>query len=437
MNTKCFSFYSYKGGSGRSTTAVNTVFHLIDVMEASPEHPILIVDTDLESAGLTYFFDCKDKFTECFVDSIHTGKFFDENSRFYESKNEQRKFFDQEMRCYACSQTDLVELWNDVMHIKAELVLNGVQLKRSQIRMLSAILRAERVKEEPNEKEQRIRKAWGDSRLNIMIENVRSCRDPFEKAQIIEKYLPTAHFIDVSPFFAKEPGTVRFLGVDVNYLGKRLQYITNSQQITHAGNDLAEDLVEMCDTYGYKAVVFDCGSGIQTTAEMVHNISDVIVYCMRPTIQFIRGTETQLEDYYSRFNRKKSEYLSGYKPVIILPTSIPPVSNSSVSGVETLRKDSFSAISRIVRTYREVVDGSFCTPETALNEVEYFKWREQILGGRVIESSVSPEVFRIAQRYSSKNSMPQDAQRAFRTYRKLAELLVKNANLCLDDDGEE
>ena len=47
--TKCYTFYSYKGGSGRSTTAVNTVGHLIDVLGADSSHPILIVDADLES----------------------------------------------------------------------------------------------------------------------------------------------------------------------------------------------------------------------------------------------------------------------------------------------------------------------------------------------------------------------------------------------------
>ena len=49
--TACYTFYSYKGGSGRTTTLLNTTKHLIDKMGASPQKPILLVDSDLESAG--------------------------------------------------------------------------------------------------------------------------------------------------------------------------------------------------------------------------------------------------------------------------------------------------------------------------------------------------------------------------------------------------
>ena len=70
---KCFSFYSYKGGSGRSTTCVNTLLHLIRKMNAGPQHPILLVDTDLESAGLTYFFGCQKKFTARLSGAIDTA----------------------------------------------------------------------------------------------------------------------------------------------------------------------------------------------------------------------------------------------------------------------------------------------------------------------------------------------------------------------------
>ena len=59
---QCYTFYSYKGGSGRSTTLLNTVKCLIKDLDADPEHPILVVDADLESAGLTYYFGFQDKF---------------------------------------------------------------------------------------------------------------------------------------------------------------------------------------------------------------------------------------------------------------------------------------------------------------------------------------------------------------------------------------
>lgn len=52
------SFFSYKGGSGRTSLLYNTIPFLADVLDASPEHPIVIVDCDTESAGLTFLLDC-------------------------------------------------------------------------------------------------------------------------------------------------------------------------------------------------------------------------------------------------------------------------------------------------------------------------------------------------------------------------------------------
>ena len=72
--TACYTFYSYKGGSGRTTTLLNTTKHLIDELGANAEKPILLVDADLESAGLTYFFNAQEKFTDLFPKSIHTCK---------------------------------------------------------------------------------------------------------------------------------------------------------------------------------------------------------------------------------------------------------------------------------------------------------------------------------------------------------------------------
>ena len=56
------SFYSYKGGSGRSTTAWNTIQRLVTIMEPTTEAPFVIVDTDTESAGATFLYDAKDEF---------------------------------------------------------------------------------------------------------------------------------------------------------------------------------------------------------------------------------------------------------------------------------------------------------------------------------------------------------------------------------------
>jgi cellulose biosynthesis protein BcsQ len=57
------SFYSYKGGSGRSTTAWNTIQQLAEIMKPTKEHPFVIVDADTQSAGATFLFGAEEEFT--------------------------------------------------------------------------------------------------------------------------------------------------------------------------------------------------------------------------------------------------------------------------------------------------------------------------------------------------------------------------------------
>lgn len=48
------TFFSYKGGSGRSTTCMNTLPFLAEELGACRNRPILLLDMDIESAGMTY-----------------------------------------------------------------------------------------------------------------------------------------------------------------------------------------------------------------------------------------------------------------------------------------------------------------------------------------------------------------------------------------------
>lgn len=51
---KTITFYSYKGGAGRSSTTLNTLPYLVQSLHASANAPILVLDMDLDSAGMTY-----------------------------------------------------------------------------------------------------------------------------------------------------------------------------------------------------------------------------------------------------------------------------------------------------------------------------------------------------------------------------------------------
>lgn len=55
------SFFSYKGGSGRTTTTLNTLYYLIRKVRPTPEHPLIIIDADSESYGMSLLLKDKDQ----------------------------------------------------------------------------------------------------------------------------------------------------------------------------------------------------------------------------------------------------------------------------------------------------------------------------------------------------------------------------------------
>ncbi len=61
------AFYSYKGGSGRSTACVNFIYFFAKKVNATPQNPIVVVDCDIDSAGLTYLFQRKCQARDKFV----------------------------------------------------------------------------------------------------------------------------------------------------------------------------------------------------------------------------------------------------------------------------------------------------------------------------------------------------------------------------------
>lgn len=59
---KQITFHSYKGGSGRSSTTLNTIPYLAEALGADAEHPILLLDLDIDSAGMTYLLGKADHY---------------------------------------------------------------------------------------------------------------------------------------------------------------------------------------------------------------------------------------------------------------------------------------------------------------------------------------------------------------------------------------
>ena len=419
--TKCYTFYSYKGGSGRSTTAVNTVNHLVDAIGADSEHPILLVDADLESAGLTFYFEQEKKFSNKFTHcgSINTTHLLAgpcDPSQYFNKSSIKQPMNDKTKKRFMIHFDD--------ENPSIEELFSGILLPNSDWDMLEYIVRHHNLFKEQHQdndiKKQydiinlldKLRKIHNDTKLSAD-EVIR------EKYEAIDDFLPSSIFTDISRFFGRPAGTVRFLGVDVNYKDEQLAHNDSVQQI--------KNLLKACRSSenNYKAVVFDSGAGTQSSANAFHQISDVLVYCMRPTMQFARGTYLNVENYFDQLRQCKDTKKGADSPlknVVIIPTAVPDEDDFAA-----LRRDCFEEINDIVADFSDVVDGYFCSPEKALCEVDVFKWRELILGVADGHSNLDADVRAIVNSYSDPRRLPKDAAKAYATYRELAERIVFNS----------
>ncbi|MEG2454563.1 MAG: hypothetical protein RSB20_06820, partial [Clostridia bacterium] len=58
---KNISFFSYKGGSGRTSILYNTIPFLVKELGATETEPIILMDLDIDSKGLSYLLAEKSK----------------------------------------------------------------------------------------------------------------------------------------------------------------------------------------------------------------------------------------------------------------------------------------------------------------------------------------------------------------------------------------
>lgn len=54
---RSISFFSYKGGAGRTTLAFNTIPYIIDELKPTPKNPIVLIDLDIDSKGMSFLLD--------------------------------------------------------------------------------------------------------------------------------------------------------------------------------------------------------------------------------------------------------------------------------------------------------------------------------------------------------------------------------------------
>ena len=444
MNAKCYTFYSYKGGSGRTTTLLNTTKHLADVLHASKEHPILLVDADLESAGLTYFFGCKKRFTARFNYTLNAESFLNNAGMFCRDFTGKVTFGVSKERLFStdaiaeriarlCSSaTDGAEASKEKADdIKS--LFKDVYIRQTTHKLMEDILSMKEKEEQHKEDIGYLNfcKSYDMNSLLRCLADIRSTESAEDalkkKREAIEAFLPADSMEDVSRFFGFEYGTIKFIGVDTRFSG--IHATLENQKAAINKNIIAAE----CGKRGFSAVLFDSGAGVQSTAHVLNHVSDVLVYCMRPTSQFCSGTSMQLINYQqslaaiAKANNEKAEDRgepTGKKAVIILPTAVPYETEET----KKLQSHSFSRIEDMSKLFGSFVDDTFCSYARSLKEVSLFKWRECILGvdPKSVET-LSDEFRSVLQPYFEYDSMPADAKEAYRTYRLLAERLCYNS----------
>lgn len=428
---KCITFYSYKGGSGRSTTLVNTAKHLIDELNISPDNPMLVVDADLESAGLTFFFNLENKFTSKFQQSINTASLIFQNGKYFKDNTADNAF--------GAAGTMMRYPLNDMLIEKMQKAARkaydvaklfaGVRVNSNEKQILEAMTEAcinvNTDSSSENDKDHEIFMSYNIGTLFFKLSLIQNDKNvpESEKTALKEKEitnaLPAQEFVDISSYFDAPAGSVKFLGADIK-----------STDIVPHGSDLPSNIKKLlfqCTLHGYSTVLFDSGAGTQSTPYSLHKVSDVLVYCMRASRQFARGTYNQLLNSNTELKRlldDQGKTGTDRKTVIVLPTAV-AAPNKSTS---KLCDESFDSIQKMATAFRDIVDPTFCTKDTALPEVELFKWQEIILGTSLYNQCDLNKIPELSS-YTKESTMPDDAKKAYNTYKALAKRIVYNTEV--------
>lgn len=312
------SFFSYKGGSGRTTTTLNTLYYLIQENKPTEKSPLIIVDADTESYGMSMLI--KDA----------------------------------------------------ALNPDAEKSLQGLGVR---------------------------------AKTDAFVHN--GAPDDWGSYKRLNEY-----FIPVGHYFTKDipDRSVLLLRSDVTPTEQKEKWETVFAMNDKSSNEntnlnYAFDIMEKCGC----TVVFDTPSGTQDMADFSLRRSDVIVCCMRPSVQFEKGTRLCFEKLMAEW----AEY-GNRKKIIFCPSAVPfrPMSIDSrnypayyTDNVFAGFREEMDAKAHDTRGIVRLVWGMQEGAVPGIPEVERFKWQECCL--------------------AKINADTEDERMAKDKYRQLARLLVR------------
>ncbi len=237
---KSVAFYSYKGGSGRTTACINFIYYFVRAINASAEHPLILVDCDIDSCGLTYLLQNttpSDEKTQMKLDLL-------------KNNDGTAKFFSLHRILCGDRDADINDYENP----------NAYSEKSSQIR--------------------------GTNRtINILGQKLDISKNPF-----------FADMIPVGNFFGLDDAqAVLFLPCDIKF-----KISTFNQGISRENN--FKEIMKMAKLYKCSGVIYDCPAGTQELATWSIEAAENIICCLRPTFQFRRGTLDSIKGFIENYN---------------------------------------------------------------------------------------------------------------------------------------
>ncbi|MFY9619757.1 MAG: hypothetical protein WAQ99_08080 [Pyrinomonadaceae bacterium] len=330
------TLYSYKGGAGRTVCSANLVGSLAKEVGASQRAPLILMDLDLDSAGLTHMLDSYAEFENS---SWNTAALI--QGRFLLDRSLDRNiFFNRDPRTRLASQT--IKLLVDA-GLPAEFLLSmelielrkgvGLEIENLVNRDPSTVVSELKKKNRPSEK------------------SIRGC---------LESLVPAVGAKDISAKVGAPEGSVLFVG------GPQV----GSEPIVEG--DARPNLrrfINECKKQNVAALLIDSASGRQNIANLCHGVSDVMIYCTRLTYQFRVGTKLQLRYFLNKPTKQNKK-----KPaVVLLPVAVP----AATSKWEKLKNNAMDDLSGLVRDVQRLTP-CYCFFD-GVPEIESFKWVEKIL----------------------------------------------------------
>ena len=364
---KLISFYSFKGGAGRTVCTANLVPLLGRLLGASKKTPMLVIDMDLDSAGLTHILEMHSKFDQS--EWVSTNLIIKGGAEIYLSnKKYERIFFNRDY--YAPSEPsnrrELIGNIKDILTnwgVPANVIglLDDLNFRKSILEGFHNLITSENA----------------EVHRKRIINELSFVESETKLLKKLDDFLPAYGMVDISDKFGEfEDGSIRFVG---------LKQGTSDKILSGDAQSKLAELRWKCENENFCAIVIDSASGSQAIANAIHRIDDsTIVYCMRLTKQFRDGTRLRLLDFIKKGKNESNSI--GHSNIVLLPVAVPSIEYAETSNLSKLKSFAYQDIKRISEIVnKEAADKNSNVRVhddfvmSGIPEVESFKWNEDIL----------------------------------------------------------